>query len=72
MRKSCVLRIDKDIPPVELIAPYCFTVVCTPCPKIRFTQSLFPLTKILFIEHVILRYSVCSLLYVSMPDQLRI
>lgn len=47
MRKSCVLRIDINIPPVELLAPYRFTVVCTPCPKIRFTQSLFYLTEIL-------------------------
>ena len=47
MRKSCVLRIDKDISPVELLAPYRFTIVCTPCPKIHFTQSLFYLTEIL-------------------------
>ena len=69
MRKSCVLRIDINIAPMKLYAPCRFTVVCTLCANICFTQSSFFLTKILFIKHVILCCCVCSVFYVPLPDQ---
>ena len=68
MRKSCVLRIDINIAPMKLYAPCRFTVVCTLCANIYFTQSL----NLILFKPVILCCGLIPGISASLPDVRRI